>query len=121
MVDSADPDRMGISKQELYVLLPASLLGPLASLAFDAGTRSLEHSLALTTPSVLSLVRSRCRMAMLEEEELKDAALVVFANKQVRRPHASHCHSWPLAATHGLSVQRCCLSLHAQPSSPAHI
>ena len=58
---------------------------------------------------------------MLEEEELKDAALMVFANKQVRRPHASHCHSWPLAATHGLSVQRCCLSLHAQPSSPAHI
>ena len=38
VVDSADPDRMGISKQEL--------------------------------------------MAMLEEEELKDAALMVFANKQ---------------------------------------
>lgn len=38
VVDSADPERMGISKQEL--------------------------------------------MAMLEEEELKDAALMVFANKQ---------------------------------------
>merc|ERR1711934_641745 len=38
VVDSADPDRIGISKQEL--------------------------------------------MAMLEEEELKDAALIVFANKQ---------------------------------------
>ena len=38
VVDSADPERMGISKQEL--------------------------------------------MAMLEEEELKDAALIVFANKQ---------------------------------------
>jgi ADP-ribosylation factor-like protein 1 len=44
VVDSADPDRMGISKQEL--------------------------------------------MAMLEEEELKDAALLVFANKQVSVPQA---------------------------------
>jgi ADP-ribosylation factor-like protein 1 len=84
VVDSADHDRMGISKQEL--------------------------------------------MAMLEEEELKDAALIVFANKQ-DLPNALSCEQiadrlglaslksrqWAIFKTSAVKVRRhdlCCLSLH---------
>ena len=67
MVDSVDKERIGISKQELIAMLEVTQV-------------LLENKLWLC--KIVFFLKHHC-LCILQEDELKKAILVVFANKQV--------------------------------------
>lgn len=113
VVDSADTDRLNIAKQELHAML--EVRGCATCHLFSYCVVHVE-GLASFLFSHAHILVSFCDSWYLQEEELKDSILLVFANKQDQKGALNaaqvRLHCWRDAATRkwrcGEAFNVCC-------------